>query len=88
MNSNKKYGKEEKKTEVNYRFIKITRCRINHAFNGKFKSFFTKDIFGLDIDTFKKWIDIQMTRDLNWKKINIDRIRPVSPNLIQPRMNS
>ena len=66
------------KTDVNFRFFHKTRRRIHHALNGKLKSSSTLDIFGLDIDIYRKRIEFQMTADLNWKSIDIDQVRAFS----------
>ena len=38
----------------------------------------TKEFLGNDIQTFKKWIEWQMTPERNWKNIEIDHVRPIS----------
>ena len=60
-----KYEKNRYRTDINYRLIKNTRRRIHHALNGKSKSSSTKDILGIDIDTYRKWIEFQMTPEMN-----------------------
>ena len=32
----------------------------------------------LDIDTYRKWKDFQMTSEMNWKNIEIDHVKPIS----------
>ena len=48
--------KNRRKTDVNFCLICNTRRRIHHALNGKSKSISTKEILGIDIETYKKWI--------------------------------
>ena len=36
------------------------------------------DTLGIDFKTSRKWIEFQMTPDMNWKNIDIDRVRPIS----------
>ena len=60
-----KYEKNRFNTDVNYRLIKNTRRRIHHALNGKLKSISTKEILGIDIDTYRNWIEWQFTTEKN-----------------------
>ena len=77
----KKYIKEFLKTrikaDVNFRLIRITRRKIQHAWNDKSKSSSTREILGVDIDTYRKWIEFQMTPDMTWDKIDIDHVKPI-----------
>ena len=72
-----RYIKNRIKTDVNFRLIHNTRRRIHHALNGKTKSSSTKEILGIDIETYKKWIEWQMTPDMNWGNIEIDHVKPI-----------
>ena len=71
------YRKSRRKTDVNFRLICNTRRRIHHALNGKSRSISTKEILGIDIETYKKWIEWQMTPDMTWDNIEIDHIKPI-----------
>ena len=71
------YVKNRIKTDVNYRLIRNTRRRIHQVLNGKSKSSSTKDILGIDIETYKKWIKFQMTPDMTWDNIEIDQFKPI-----------
>ena len=71
------YLKSKRETDVNFRIISNTRSRIHHALNGKSKSSPTKDILGIDIDLYRKWIEWQMTSDMTWDNIEIDHIKPI-----------
>ena len=42
------------------------------------KSSSTKDILGIDVETYQKWIEWQMTPDMTWDNIEIDHVRPIS----------
>ena len=42
------------------------------------KSSSTKDILGIDVETYRKWIEWQMTPDMTWDNIEIDHVRPIS----------
>ena len=37
----------------------------------------TKEILGIDIDIYRKWIEYQMTPDMTWDNIEIDHVRPI-----------
>ena len=71
------YIKNQIKTDVHFRLIRNTRRRIHHALNGKSKSSSTREILGIDIETYKKWIKIQMTPELNWNNFEIDHVQPI-----------
>ena len=57
--------------------MKITRRRIHHALIGKSKSSSTIDILGIDIETYSRWIDKQMTPKMNWSNTEIDHVKPI-----------
>ena len=71
------YVKNRIKTKVNFRLIHNTRRRIHQALNGKSKSSSTREIRGIDINTYKKWIEFQMTPDMTWDNIEIDHIKAI-----------
>ena len=71
INSNERMRRQ---SDINYRLIKNTRCRNYHALNGKTKSSSTLDILGIDIETYKKWIEFQFTPEMNWSNIEIDHV--------------
>ena len=41
------------------------------------KSSSTIDILGIDIETYKKWIEWQMTPEMSWTNIEIDHVKPI-----------
>ena len=65
-------------SDINFRLIRRTRSRIHKALQGKTKSSSTKHILGIDIETYKKMIEWQMTPKMNWTNIEIDHVRPIS----------
>ena len=73
----KVYLNNRYRKDVNFRLICKTRSRIRQALNGEVKSFSTKDILGIDIDTYKKWLEFQFTPDMNWTNIEIDHVKPI-----------
>ena len=63
---------------MNYRLILNTRRRIHHALKDESKSTTSKELLGIDIETYKKWIEYQMTPEMNWSNIHIDHVRSIS----------
>ena len=41
------------------------------------KSSSTKNILGIDIDTYRKWVEWQMTPEMNWSNTEIDHAKPI-----------
>ena len=37
----------------------------------------TKDILGIDINLFRKWIAWQMTPEINWSNTELDHVKPI-----------
>ncbi len=72
------YQRNGRRREENFRLIKNTRTRIHNSLNGKSKSLHTKDLLGIDIETYKRWIEYQMTPEMNFKNIHIDHVKPIS----------
>ena len=66
-----------RQSDFNYRLIKNTRCSINHAVNGKTKSTSTINILGIDNNTYKRWIEFQMTPNMTWENKEFDHVRPI-----------
>ena len=73
----KEYKKKRYKTDVNFRLVGNTRRRIHHALNGRSKSSSTRDILGIDVDFYRKWIEFQMTSEMNWSNIEIDHVKAI-----------
>ena len=57
--------------------IRNTRRRIHHAVNGKSKSPSTRDLLVIDIDLYRKWIEWQITPDLNSSNTEVDHVMPI-----------
>ena len=49
-----------------------------HAVIGEAKSLSTIKKLGIDIDTYRRWVEYQFTPEMNWKNIEIDLVRPIS----------
>ena len=71
------YIKNRKKTDINFRIIHNTKRRMHHALNDKSKSSSTLDILGIDVETYRNWIEWQMTPEMNWSNIEIDHVKPI-----------
>ena len=63
--------------DVNYRLSKNTRRRIHRALKRKSKSSLTIDILGKNFNTYKRWIEFQMTPEMKWFFIEIDHVKPI-----------
>ena len=50
------YSYDRYKTDIDFRLNCETRSRIRQTLNGNSKSISTKEIFCINIDTFRKWI--------------------------------
>ena len=37
----------------------------------------TKDIIGKDINLYRKWIEYQMTPEMNWSNKEVDHVKPI-----------
>ena len=76
--SRTKFEKKRTQTDVIFRFIKNTRCAIHHELNSESKSASTLDILGIEIESFRKRIEYQMTPEINWRNIEMDHVKPIS----------
>ena len=65
------------KTDIKFRLKKKTRNRIYQSLKGMVKSSSTKDILGIDIETYKRWIEWQTTPDMTSENSEIDHVRPI-----------
>ena len=73
----KQYMKNRIKTDVDCRLIRNTRRRIHHALNSKSKSSSMLDILGIEVETYRKKIEWQMTPKMNWTKIENNHVKPI-----------
>ena len=71
------YFKKRIKAVVNFRLICNTRRRVHKPSNGKTKSSSTIDILGIDIETYRKLIEFQMTPEMNWSNIETDHVKAI-----------
>ena len=71
------YEKKRRETDVNFSLNKNTRYRIYHPLKGRSKSSSTKETLGIDIDTYRKWVEYPFTLGRNWCNIEIDHVKPV-----------
>ena len=63
--------------QIIFLIICRTRSRIHRAVRGKLKWNSTKAILGMNIDTYRKWIEFQFTPEMNWSNIEIDQVKPI-----------
>ena len=73
----KEYLEKRIKTDFSFRLTRNTRRRIHHALNGKSKSSSTRDILGIDVETYRKLIAYQFTPEMNWCNIESDIVKPI-----------
>ena len=72
-----KYLKNKRETDVNFRLISNTRNRIYKSLKGMTKQSSTKELLGIDIDLYRKWLEFQFTPEMNWSNIEIDHVKPI-----------
>ena len=65
------------RTDFKFRLICKTRNKIRQGLNRKTKSSSTLDILGIDIDSYRKWIEWQMTPDMTWDNLEVDHVKPI-----------
>ena len=73
----KRYLKNKREIDINFRILSNTRNRIYKSLRGMTKQSSTKDILGVDINTYRKWIEWQMTSEMNWSNKEIDHVKPI-----------
>ena len=71
------YFKNKRKSDPSFKLISNMRSRLGHALRGNIKPASTKDILGIDIETYKQWILFQMTSDMNWSNIHLDHVKAI-----------
>ena len=45
--------------------------------NGQSKSSSTIDVLGIDVETYRKWIEYWFTPEMKWSNIEIDHVKSV-----------
>ena len=71
------YPKNKRETDVNFRLIINTRNKIYKSLKVMTKQSSTRDVLGIDIDSYNKWIKFIFTPEMNWSNIEIDHIKPI-----------
>ena len=71
------YSNNKYKSDNSFCLICRTRSRIHQDLRGKTKSFSTKDILGIDINLYKKWIELQFAPQMTWDNIDIDHVKAI-----------
>ena len=77
MVQKKIYTNNRYKTDINFRLISNTRSRIFNSLKGMTKQSSTKEILGIDINLYRKWLEFQFTPEMNWSNIEVDHIKPI-----------
>ena len=77
MAQNKIYANNRYKTDINFRLICKTRSRIYKSLKGMTKQSSSINILGIDIDLYRKWLEFQITPEMNWENIEIDHVKPI-----------
>ena len=72
-----KYLINKRETDINFRLISNTRNRIYNSLKGMTKQSSTKEILGIDIDLYRKWLEFQFTPKMNWENIEIDHVKSI-----------
>ena len=65
------------KVDAKCRLSVNTRIRFYNSIKRK-KSSTAKDIIRIDFDAYRKWIEYQLTPEMNWSSIQIDHVIPIS----------
>ena len=65
------YLENRRKIDFNLRLIVNTQNRIQNSLKS-IKSSSTKDILGINIDTYRKWFENQKTPEMNWRNIDVN----------------
>ena len=60
-----------------FRLLCRTRSRIRQALQGKMKPSFIINLLGIDVETYQKWIEWQMTPQMNWTNFELDHVKPI-----------
>ena len=71
------YRKNKRETDVKFHLIASTRNRIYKSLKGLTKQSSTKEILGIDIETYRNWVEWQMTPERNWTNIEVDHVKPI-----------
>ena len=71
------YSNNKFKSDNNFLLIRKTRSRIYKSLKGMTKQSSAKEILGIDVNTYRKWIEIQFTPEMNWDNFEIDHVEPI-----------
>ena len=71
------YSNNKYKSDINFKLIRKTRSRIFKSLKGMIKQSSTNEILGIDVDTYRKWIEFQFTPEINWDNIQTDHVKPI-----------
>ena len=71
------YNQKQNRLNPSYKLTSNTRKRLWHAFKGKNKSSSTEDFLGINVVIYEKWIEFQMTPEMNRLIIETDHVKPI-----------
>ena len=71
------YLKNKRERDVNFRLISNTRNRIYKSMKFLTKQSSSRVILGIHIQTYRRWIEWQITPEMNWSNIEIDHVKPI-----------
>ena len=71
------YTNNKYKSDINFQLIRKTRSRVYKSLKGMTKHSSTKEILGIDIDLYRKWLEFQFIPEMNWSNIEVDHIKPI-----------
>ena len=72
-----RYLKNKRETDINFRIIGNTTNRIYKSLKVMTKQSTTKEILGIDIDLYRKWLEFQFTPEMDWSNIEIDHVKAI-----------
>ncbi|MFH0806001.1 MAG: hypothetical protein V1901_03950 [Patescibacteria group bacterium] len=75
----KKYNKNRRHIDINFKILGNLRCRIYKALKGFDKSDYTQKLIGCSIEYLKQYLEKQFRAGMTWKnygKWHIDHIKP------------
>ena len=63
-NNIEKRNEKRLNNDVIFRLIKNTRRRINHKIEDNSQSKLSREILGIDVETYRKWLEYQVTPEM------------------------
>ena len=76
MKKEETYILKTNEKHVNFRLLSNTRIRMSKSFKSSTKQS-SRDLLGINIETYRRWIVWQMTPEMKWSNIEIDHVKPI-----------